>query len=66
MNIILNGKQHTLTQPCSITKLLSDLAIVPARLAIELNAEILPRSQFDSTQLQDGDTIEIVQAIGGG
>ncbi len=66
MNITLNGKPHTLNQPRSISQLLSDLDIAPRRLAIELNAEILPRSQFDTTQVQEGDAIEIVQAIGGG
>jgi sulfur carrier protein len=36
------------------------------RLAIEKNGEIVPRSQFDSVNLQDGDKLEIVGAVGGG
>jgi sulfur carrier protein len=66
VKIILNGKQHALHEACSVTSLLASLGIAPRRLAIELNDEILPRSQFDSTQLAEGDSVEIVQAIGGG
>lgn len=66
MNIILNGKAHELDKPYSVTDLLASLNIAASRLAIELNGEILPRSQFDGTMLSDGDKIEIVQAIGGG
>lgn len=36
------------------------------RIAVELNDDILPRSQYDSTVLQDGDIVEIVSFVGGG
>lgn len=36
------------------------------RLAVELNGEILPKSQYESTLLQDGDCVEIVSFVGGG
>lgn len=36
------------------------------RIAVELNEDILPRSQHGETRLADGDRIEIVHAIGGG
>ena len=36
------------------------------RVAVELNREIVPRSQWDETQLRDGDHLEIVHFVGGG
>ncbi len=36
------------------------------RVAVELNGDILPKSQYASTFLQDGDSVEIVSFVGGG
>jgi sulfur carrier protein len=36
------------------------------RVAVELNREIVPRAQWDDTQLHDGDRLEIVHFVGGG
>ncbi|MGI5960113.1 MAG: sulfur carrier protein ThiS [Massiliimalia sp.] len=37
-----------------------------ARIAVEKNGEIVPKSQYGSTLLEDGDSIEIVSFVGGG
>ncbi len=36
------------------------------RIAVERNGEIVPKSQYDSTVLSDGDCVEIVSFVGGG
>jgi sulfur carrier protein len=36
------------------------------RIALERNGEIVPRSQFGAMELNDGDTLEVVVAVGGG
>ena len=36
------------------------------RVAVELNREIVPRTQWDETQLSEGDRLEIVHFVGGG
>ncbi|MBP1542634.1 MAG: sulfur carrier protein ThiS [Oscillospiraceae bacterium] len=36
------------------------------RVAVELNGDILPKAQYDSTILHDGDSVEIVSFVGGG
>ena len=36
------------------------------RVAVELNGDILPKSQYESYTLKDGDSIEIVSFMGGG
>ena len=38
----------------------------PKRIALERNGDIVPRSQYDKTVLEDGDTLEIVSFVGGG
>jgi sulfur carrier protein len=65
MQIVINGELSPLEQPLSIARLLEQLA-VRGRLAVEVNGEIVPRSQFDAYHLQPNDTVEIVKAIGGG
>lgn len=37
-----------------------------SRLAVERNGEIVPRAQYESTVLRDGDEVEIVSFVGGG
>lgn len=36
------------------------------RVAVELNGDILPKTQYESTVLKDGDSVEIVSFVGGG
>lgn len=38
----------------------------PARIAAELNGEIVPKSRYESTVLKDGDSLEVVSFVGGG
>ena len=65
MEVILNGEPHTIDQTCSINELVDSLQL-DGKFAIELNQNIVPRSEFIDTRIQAGDKIEIVQAIGGG
>ena len=67
MNISINGniKQFN-CENMTISVLVVTLNLVGKRLAIEKNGEIVPRSQFDAVLLSDGDTLEIVGAVGGG
>jgi thiamine biosynthesis protein ThiS len=64
--IILNGEEKQIDNDCSIGQLLQNLNIENKRLAVEVNMEIIPRSEFNSHLLKDSDKVEIVQAIGGG
>lgn len=45
---------------------LEENSIQPQRIAVELNEEILPKSQYADTVLKDGDVAEIVNFVGGG
>ena len=66
MQLNINGETQHFSDTLSVVDLLAQLQMSERRVAVELNGEILPRSQHASHQLQDGDTLEIVHAIGGG
>ncbi|MBU1329112.1 MAG: sulfur carrier protein ThiS [Gammaproteobacteria bacterium] len=66
MRIQLNGEPFELDDGASIAGLIARLDLSGRRLAVELNLEIVPRSQHATTILSDGDRVEVVHAIGGG
>ncbi len=66
MRIQLNGEPFELPDGESVAALLSRLDLAGRRVAVELNLDIVPRSQHNSTALNEGDQVEVVHAIGGG
>lgn len=66
MNIQLNGDSYTIQAGATVQSLLDALALGNSKVAVELNQEIVPRSQYIRRLLTENDRIEIVQAIGGG
>jgi len=62
----VNGQPRQLEPGANIQRLLDELELAGKRVAVEKNGEIIPRSRFADTQLADGDTLEIVVAVGGG
>lgn len=49
-----------------MSNLLDDLSKDPRTVAVELNGTILPRGEFPSRVLNDGDRLEIVEFVQGG
>ena len=66
MIIQVNGKQQELGGPGLLQDLIDQLGLSDKRIAVEVNLEIVPRSQYREHQLSEGDQVEIVHAIGGG
>lgn len=66
MEIKVNGDTLSLPEGSSINALLELLGMTEGRIAVEVNANIIPRSLHGSTRLNPGDAVEIVHAIGGG
>ena len=66
MNIIVNGESRSMESDASLGQLLVMLGLDGKRIAVEVNRDIVPRSDYDSFKLSENDTIEIVNAIGGG
>ncbi|QFT76405.1 sulfur carrier protein ThiS [Erythrobacter sp. THAF29] len=64
-NITLNGESRQ-TAAATIAELVRGLELVPEKVAVERNGEIVPRSTLEEAALSDGDTLEIVHFVGGG
>lgn len=66
MQIQVNGEMLKVQDGTTLRGLIEELELGEKRLAIELNLEIIPRSEHVSTVLKESDRVEIVHAIGGG
>jgi len=66
MEITLNGETRRIEAPVNVRGLLERLGLDPAKIAVERNLEIVPRSTYGQVALTDGDRLEIVHFIGGG
>lgn len=66
MKLTINGERHTFEGPLTVASLLVKLGLDPQKLAVEHNLEIVPRSTYDDVPVNDGDTLELVQFVGGG
>ena len=66
MQIILNGEPMQLDDAPTIAELLQRTGYADRRVAVEINRAIVPRSAHDWQRVNDGDEVEIVQAMGGG
>ena len=66
MQLTVNGEKHDLPAAISLLGLIEHFGLEPRKVAIELNLEIVPRSSYGQTLLDDGDRLEIVHFVGGG
>ncbi|ROR34624.1 sulfur carrier protein ThiS [Inmirania thermothiophila] len=66
MEIIVNGEARSVADELTVAGLVRLLGLEGRRLAVEVNREIVPRSEHPHRRLQPGDRVEIVHAIGGG
>jgi len=65
LEIHLNGEQKQVTA-ANIAELLCELDMENRMIAIEQNLEVVPKSKYNETALNNGDRIEVVHMIGGG
>jgi sulfur carrier protein len=66
MKIQLNGEPYEGQSPMTVAELLERLDIHGARVAVELNLEIVPKGEYAVTALKEGDQVEVVHFVGGG
>ena len=66
MKAIINGKEKFFNKIISITELLKSYNVNMKIVIVEKNGEIIPREEFDTTEVNEGDKIEIVKLVGGG
>ncbi len=66
MTIRLNGEDLELGRPLSLAALLDQLGIDPRRVAVEHNLVVVKRAAYADVEVHEGDTVEIVNFVGGG
>jgi thiazole synthase len=66
VTISLNGAPHELALPLSLAALLDQLGIDPRRVAVEHNLVVVKRADYSDVEVHEGDTVEIVNFVGGG
>ena len=66
MDIQLNGAARQFPAPLTVAALLAAEGLAERRVAVEVNGQIVPRSQHGQWLVQEGDAVEIVHALGGG
>lgn len=66
MELIVNGEQRIIARKLTVEEFLESVGLDSRKVAVERNHEIVTRSAYDSTLLDEGDQIEIVHFIGGG
>ena len=66
MQIVLNGTATEVADALTLAELIAQLQLGERRLAIEVNAELVPRSRFAEHRLAAKDRVEIIHAVGGG
>jgi thiamine biosynthesis protein ThiS len=66
LKITLNGDPYELAGPLTVTALLARLDVDARRVAVERNLAVVKRAAFDTTEVREGDQVEIVNFVGGG
>src|ERR1044071_2043768 len=66
MLLHINGEQRDCPDGLTVAALVAQLGMKPDRVAVELNLEIVPRAQWETTPLKNGDKLEVVHFVGGG
>ncbi len=66
MRLKVNGDTIEVAKDASVRELLEKLGIEPAGVAVEVNLSIVKKSEYVNVRLNEGDTVEIVNFVGGG
>lgn len=66
IELSINGETRRFDDAPDVARLLERLELAGKKVAVEMNGEIVPRSRYAQTRLADGDSLEIVVAVGGG
>jgi sulfur carrier protein len=62
----VNGEPRTLTAGASVAELVELLGLEGRKLAVAIDRQVVPRSQYRTRQLAAGNRVEILEAVGGG
>ena len=66
MKVFLNGKKINVSNNLTAQQLLSEMGYQDKRIALEINGELTPKSEYSNKIIVENDKVEIIEAIGGG
>ncbi len=66
IKLTVNGKEEELPAPTPLPAYLESLGVNLRRIAVAYNGEVVRREEHAAVTLSDGDSLEIVHAVGGG
>ncbi|MDT0480821.1 MULTISPECIES: sulfur carrier protein ThiS [Streptomyces] len=66
MNISVNGEPRECAPGTALDTVVRTLTPAPSGVAAALNETVVPRAQWPSTSLSEGDRVEVLTAVQGG
>ena len=66
MKVFLNGKHTKLDNNLTAQQLISNMGYQDKRIALEINGEVTPKSEYSNKIIVENDKVEIIVAVGGG
>lgn len=66
IHVTINGEDHEFPDAAPLVEYVSSLGVNMKMIAIAYNGEVLRRDEWADVTLSDGDTVEVVRAVGGG
>ena len=66
VQIVVNDEPRELTDGATVADLVAALGLGPRRIAVEVNRAVVPRADYAATVLRPGDSVEVINFVGGG
>ena len=66
MKLTINGEKREIVKSQTLEELIRELNIQAPNFALALNQQVIPKSKYATTAIQENDEVEIVHAVGGG
>lgn len=66
LTLSLNGESMQCAPIENVAQLLQQQGYESQKIAVAINGDFVPRSQYENTSVNNGDQIDIIQAVGGG
>jgi sulfur carrier protein len=66
MRLVVNGEERQVGKSTTVKLLLASLGLADTLVAVERNEDVVPRARHESTELHEGDRVEVVHFVGGG
>ena len=66
IQIYINGKKKNINSNCNLVDIVEEYSLKNQLVAVEINQEVIPKSNYNTKKINKNDRIEILELIGGG